>query len=156
MPLPCRRLPTHISVKAFRWRTRSDHVTRNALAARNNEAYGQGNGRQSFVPYSPSLSLKTLDKGILLLAVFTIELEMNYPAYSRALPTDTPSIFSEGRGRLYKAGYLERIISSSHCQSKLTDKVRRIHSKLKLLFFKLRPITYLKRIIKEITPVSHE
>ena len=32
----------------FRWRTRSDHVTRNALAARNNAAYGQGNGRQSF------------------------------------------------------------------------------------------------------------
>ena len=30
--------------------------------------------------------------------------------YSRALPTDTPSlIFSEGRGRLY-IGYLERII----------------------------------------------
>ena len=32
----------------FRWKTRSDHVTRNALAARNNAAYGQGNGRQSF------------------------------------------------------------------------------------------------------------
>ena len=40
-----------VSVKAFWWRireknTRSDHVTRNALAARNNEAYGQGNGRE--------------------------------------------------------------------------------------------------------------
>ena len=27
---------------------RMDHVTRNALAVRNNEAHGQGNGRQSF------------------------------------------------------------------------------------------------------------
>ena len=27
---------------------RSDHVTQNALAAQNNEAYGQANGRQSF------------------------------------------------------------------------------------------------------------
>ena len=33
-------------------RTRSDHVTRNALAARNNEAYVQGNGRQSFYTVS--------------------------------------------------------------------------------------------------------
>ena len=42
-------VPSHvISVKAFRWRTRSDHVTRKTLAARNNEACGQGNGRQSF------------------------------------------------------------------------------------------------------------
>ena len=29
-------------------KTRSDHVTRNALATWNNEAYGQANGRQSF------------------------------------------------------------------------------------------------------------
>ena len=56
--------------------TRSDHVTRNALAARNNEAYGQGNGRQFFL-YSPSLSLKTLDAGILSFAVFKQELEMD-------------------------------------------------------------------------------
>jgi len=59
--------------------------------------------------------------------------------YSRALPTDTPSpIFSEGRGRLY-TGYLERIIPSSNCPSKLTDKVRRIvHSKLKLFHFQIK------------------
>ena len=56
--------------------------------------------------------------------------------YSHALPTDTPSpIFSEGRGWLY-TGYLERIIPSSNCPSKLTDKVRRIvHSKLNLFHF---------------------
>ena len=56
---PVPRSSHAISVKAFRRRTPSDHVTRKALAARNNEAYGQGNGRQS------------LDTGILLLAVFT-------------------------------------------------------------------------------------
>ena len=48
MPSPCSAFSHAISVKAFRWRTRSDHVTRKALAARNNEACGQGNGRQSF------------------------------------------------------------------------------------------------------------
>ena len=48
MPSLCTASSHAVSVKAFRWRTRSDHVTRNALAARNNAAYGQGNGRQSF------------------------------------------------------------------------------------------------------------
>ena len=67
-PSPCTASTHAISVKAFRWRTHSDHVTRNALAARNNVAYGQGNGK-TVVPYSPALSLKTLDTGILLLAV---------------------------------------------------------------------------------------
>ena len=44
MPSPCTA-----SSHAIFWRqTRSDHVTRNALAARNNGVYGQGNGRQSF------------------------------------------------------------------------------------------------------------
>ena len=59
--------------------------------------------------------------------------------YSHALPTDIPSpIFSEGRGWLY-TGYLERIIPSSNCPSKLTDKVRRIvHSRLKLFHFQIK------------------
>ena len=35
--------------------------------------------RLTVVPYSPSLPLKTLDTGILLLAVFTLELEMDHP-----------------------------------------------------------------------------
>ena len=54
-------------------------------------------------------------------------------------PTDTPSpIFSDGRGRSY-TGYLERIIPSSNCPSKLTDKVMRIvHSKLKLFHFQIK------------------
>ena len=41
MPSPCTASPHAISVKALRWRTRSDHVTRNVLAARNNAAHGQ-------------------------------------------------------------------------------------------------------------------
>ena len=43
-----RNLGQGISVAYLRKKnTRSDHMTRKALAARNNEAYGQGNGRQS-------------------------------------------------------------------------------------------------------------
>ena len=132
---PCTASSHAISVKAFRWRTRSDHMTRKASAARNNAAYGQGNGK-TVVPYSPSLSLKTLDTGILLLAVFTLELEMDHPSET-SLCTVAPSpqtpllrFFSEGRGRLY-TGYLERIIPSS--------KVRRIvHLKLKLFHFQIK------------------
>ena len=80
-------------------------MTRKASAARNNAAYGQGNGK-TVVPYSPSLSLKTLDTGILLLAVFTLELKMDYPSKTSLCkvapsPTDNPSlIFAEERGRL--------------------------------------------------------
>ena len=43
-----RNLSQGISVAYLRKKTRSDHVTQNALAARNNEAYGQANGKQSF------------------------------------------------------------------------------------------------------------
>ena len=126
MPSPC---SSHaISVTAFQWRTRSDHMTRKASAARNNVAYGQGNGK-TVVPYSP-------DTGILLLAVFTLDLEIDHPSET-SLCTVAPSpqtpllrFFSEGRGRLY-TGYLERIILSS--------KFRRIvHSKLKLFHCQIK------------------
>ena len=135
MPSPCSASSHAISVKAFQWRTRSDHMTRKASAARNNAAYGQGNGK-TVVPYSPSLSLKRLDTGILLLAVFTLDLEMDHPSET-SLCTVAPSpqtpllrFFSEGRGRLY-TGYLERIILSS--------KVRRIvYSKLKLFHCQIK------------------
>ena len=123
MPSPCTASSHAISVKEFLWRTRTDHVTRNVLAAR---WWGlRTMQRLTVVPYIPSLSLKTLDTGILLSAVFTLELEMDYPSETSLctiapFPTDTPSpIFSEGRGRLY-TGYLERIIPSSNCPSKLT------------------------------------
>ena len=51
MPSPCTSSSHSISVRAFRWRiwekkNSLGHVTRNAFAARNNEAYGEG--RQSF------------------------------------------------------------------------------------------------------------
>ena len=101
--------------------------------------------RLTVVPYSPSLPLKTVDTGILLLAVFTLELETDYPSETSLctvapIRTDTPSpiFFSEGKGRLY-TGYLERIIPSSNCPSKLKDKVRRIvHAKLKLFHFQIK------------------
>ena len=64
-------------------------MTRKASAARNNGAYGQGNGK-TVVPYSPSLSLETLDTGILLLAVFTLDLEMDHPSET-SLCTVAPS-----------------------------------------------------------------
>ena len=64
-------------------------MTRNTLAARNNEAYGQGNGRQSFRTVLRYHS-KTLDTGILLWAVFTLELEMDYPSET-SLCTVAPS-----------------------------------------------------------------
>ena len=48
MPVSCMASSQAILIKAFRCRTRSDHVTRNALAVRNNEAYGQGNGLRSY------------------------------------------------------------------------------------------------------------
>ena len=144
MTLPClvpvRRLPRNLG------QTRSDHVTRKELGARNNGngAYGQAGKWQTVVPSSPSLSLKTLITGILVLAVFTLEVEMDYASETSLctvvpFPTDTPSpIFSEGRGRLY-TGYLERIIPSSNCPSKLTDKVRRIfHSKSKPFPFQIK------------------
>ena len=96
----------------LRKNTHSDYVTQSALAARNNEAYGQGK-RQRVVLYSPSLP----DTGILLLAVLTLELEMDYPSETSLCtvatsPTDTPPpIFSdsEGKGGLY-TGYLKWII----------------------------------------------
>ena len=54
--------------------------------------------------FRPSLSLKTLDTGISLLAVFTLELEKDYPSETSLctvapFPTDTPSpIFFRGEG----------------------------------------------------------
>ena len=80
----------------------------------------------------------------MLLAVFTLELETDYPSET-SLRTVAPSpqalllrFFSEGRVRPY-TGYLERIIPSSNCLSKLTDKVRQIvHSKLKLFHFQIK------------------
>ena len=102
-----------ISVKAFRWRTRSDHVTRKALAARNNEAYGQGNGRQSFRTVL-RYHYKHWTREFGYWPFSHKRSEMDYPFETSLCtvapsPTDTSSpIFSEGRGRMY-TGYLKRI-----------------------------------------------
>ena len=88
-------------------RSRSNRVTRNALATSNNEAYGQANGRQSF-----RIVLLYLDKGR---NFFIGRFHTRADYLSDGCPVDsrhtgTPSsIFSEGRGRLY-TGYLKRII----------------------------------------------
>ena len=58
--------------------------------------------RQTVEPYSPWLPFKTLETGILLLTVFTLELETDYPSETSLCTvapfrTDTSSpIFSEG------------------------------------------------------------
>ena len=80
----------------FRWRTRSDHVTRNALAARNNEAYGQGNGRQSF--RTVLRIIKNTGHGNFVIGVFTLKLQKDYLSETSLCtvapsPTDTPPIF---------------------------------------------------------------
>ena len=82
--------------------------------------------------YSPSLSLKTLDTGILLLAVFKLEIEMDYPSETSLCtvatsPTDTRSPISSGGGGEAAVHRLSETDNpSSKCPSKLTDKVRRI------------------------------
>ena len=100
--------------------------------------------KQETVLYSPSLSLKTLDTGIFLLAVFKLELEMDYPSETGLCtvapsPTDTPSlIFFRGEGAaVHRLSEMDN--PSSNCPSKLMDKVRRIvHSKLKLFHFQIK------------------
>ena len=97
----------------------------------------------------------------MLLAVFKLELEMDYPSETGMAcaqsppPPQTPILrfFLKGRGG-GGAAAVHRLSGtdnpSSNCPSKLTDKVRRIvHSKL-------RRITYLTQIIKRITHLAHE
>ena len=82
-------------------------------------------------------------RGILSLAVFTLELEMDYPSETSLCtvapsPTDIPSPFFFFFF-FWGGGCLERIISSSNCPSKLTGKVRRaVHSKLKVFHFQIK------------------
>ena len=118
-------------------------MTRNALAGRNNEAYGQVNGRQSFCTVL-RFHLKHWKPEFLLFAVVTLELEMDYPSETGLCtvapsPTDTPSlIFFRGEGAaVHRLSEMDN--PSSNCPSKLMDKVRRIvHSKLKLFHFQIK------------------
>ena len=104
--------------------------------------------------------IKNTGHGNCVLAVFTLELEMDYPSETSLctvapFPTDTSSpIFSEGSGRPY-TGYLERII---HLQT--VRRNWRIKSgglfiqNSNYSIFKLRRIIYLRRIIQRITRLT--
>ena len=134
---PCTTSSHAISVKAFRWRTGSDYVTRNALAALNNAMMRSTDKATADSRSVESLAIiKNTGHGNFVIGRFHTRARngssvWDLPVYSRALPTDTPSlIFSRGRRRLYR-GYMERIIPSS--------KVRRIvYSKLKLFDFQIK------------------
>ena len=83
--------------------------------------------------------------GNFLLAVFTLELEMDYQSWTGLCtvtpPPQTPFLrfFLRGGGGCTQAEYLERITPSSNCAWKSTDKVRRVvHSKLKLFHFQVK------------------
>ena len=125
--VPVRRLPTPSRSRHFggvsEKKTRWDHVTRNALAALNNEAFEQGNGRRSFCTVL-RVSLKTVDTGILLSAVFTLELEIDYPSETSLCtvapsPTDTPDFFLGEGAVVHRLSEMES--PSSNFPLKLTE-----------------------------------
>ena len=129
---PCTASSHAISVKASRWRTRSDHVTRNALAARNNEVYRQDNGRQSFCTVLRYIK-NTGHGNCFTLAVFTLQLEMDYPSDTSPCtvtpsPTDTPSplLLLRGGGGCTQAIRKWIIHLQLNCPSKLAEKARPI------------------------------
>ena len=123
-------------------------MTRKALAAWNNEANEQARQRQTVVLYSPTLSLKTLDTGILLLAVFTLELEIDYLSETSLStvapsPTDTssPIFLREGGSCTQTISEMDNPSSKFPLKltDKQTDKVRRIvHLKLKPFHFQIK------------------
>ena len=92
--------------------------------------------------------IKTLERGILLLAVFTLELEMDHPSRSETslctvvpLPHRHPfSDFFWGKGAaVHRNEKTETDNPSSNCLSKLMDEVRRIvHKKLKPFHFQIK------------------
>ena len=136
-----------ISFKAFRWGIR---VKKNSLGPRDQKRISRAEQRglwtrqRETVLYSLSLSLKTLDTGILLWAFFTLEIEVDYPSETSRC-TDAPppphrhpfSDFFLGEGAA-----VHRLSETDNpypnYRSKLTDKVRwMVHSKLKPFHFLL-------------------
>ena len=89
-PSPCTASSHAISVKAFRWRgvsekiTRSDHVTQNALAARNKPTV-DSRCVQSFA------IIKNTEHKNFFIGRFKLELEMDYPSETN-LCTVVPSL----------------------------------------------------------------
>ena len=114
-------------------------MTRNALAAPNNEAYGEGNG--TVFLYNPSLSLKTLETGILLLAVFTLQLEIDHPSET-SLCTVAPSpqapllrLFLGGRGggaAVHRLSGADNPVFKS--QPDCSFKIKTIHFQIKTYY----------------------
>ena len=103
-------------------KTRPDHVTRNELAARDNEAYGQFKSPQTGVLYSPFCIIKITGRGNFVIGRFDSRarkriIRLRVACVQSPPPPQTPLFrfvlfffsFSEGRGWLY-TGYLERII----------------------------------------------
>ena len=134
MPSPCTSSSHAVSVKVSQWRIWEKKLARtrhqNAFAARNNEAHRQGNGRQSFSVQSFAVIKNT---GILLLAVFTQELEMDHPSET-SLFSD---FFWEKGAAVHRLSEADN--PSSNCLSKLMDEVRRIvHLKLKPFHFQIK------------------
>ena len=85
--------------------------------------------RLTVVPYSPSLPLKTPDTGILLLAVFTLELETDYPSET-SLCTTAPSPQKKNRrgsvrreGGVCTQASLRRISVSSSSVKTVNNKI---------------------------------
>ena len=116
-----RNLVQGISVAYLRKKTRSDHVTRNSLAARNNEAYGQGNRRLSRSVESFAI-IKNTGHGNFVIGCF----------HTRA--THAPSPFYDFF--LLEEAAVHRLSETDNpypnCPSKLTNKVRWIvYSKIK-------------------------
>ena len=139
-----RNLSQGISVAYLKKKTRSDHVTRNASAARNNEAYRQGNGRQSFCTVLRYIK-NTGHGNCFTLAVFTLQLEMDYPSSLRLACVQSPPppqtllpwFFLRGGAAVHRLSETEN--PYPNCPSTLTDKVRWIvHSKLKTFHFQTK------------------
>ena len=117
-------------------------MTRNALAAGNNEAYGQVTAA---VLYSPFCIIKNTGHGNFVVGHFHTRarkwiVRLRLACVQSPPPLQTPLFrsFFWGEGaavhRLFGTGN-----PSSNCPSKLVDKVRRIvHSKLKPFHFQIK------------------
>ena len=145
--MPVRRLPTQSRSRHFGGipdkKTRSDHMTRNALAARNNEAYNTDKSRQTVVLYSPFCIIKNTGHGNFVVGRFHTGarkwiIRLRLASVQSPPPLQTPLF----RFFLGEGAAVHRLAGtdnpSSNCPSKLADKVRRtVHSKLKPFHFQI-------------------